>query len=135
MTTSIRAARRPIHAILASLLAVAALTAGGGAQAATATRLDFNIAVDPGAEAATGGTGAVVPIPLWATTSTMTAVAYGSAGFPTLTYSGTIRYPRRLRCCVSARMTSASRGGCRINLGWCPVDSGRFRHGTELLVV
>lgn len=58
------------------------LALGGVTDAAATTPLDFNITVDSGAEAAQGGTGGVVPIPLWKTTSTMTAVRYGAPGFP-----------------------------------------------------
>ena len=52
------------------------------------TPFDFNVAVDPGAEAAQGGTGEVVPIPLWKTTSAMTAVRYGTPGFPSAADAG-----------------------------------------------
>jgi len=63
--------------------ALVCVALGGVADAAARTPLDFNITVDSGAEAARGGTGEVVPIPLWKTTSTMTAVRYGAPGFPT----------------------------------------------------
>jgi len=58
------------------------LTLGGLAEAAATTPLGFNFTMDSGAEAARGGRGQVVPIPLWKTTSTMTAVRYGTPGFP-----------------------------------------------------
>jgi len=54
----------------------------GVVDAAARTPLGFNITVNSGAEAGRGGTGAVVPIPLWKSTSTMTAVRYGAPGFP-----------------------------------------------------
>lgn len=55
---------------------------GGVVDAAARTPLDFNITVNSGAEAGRGGRGGVVPIPLWKTTSMMTAVKYGTPGFP-----------------------------------------------------
>jgi hypothetical protein len=58
------------------------LALGGVVDAATTTPLGFSITVNSGAEAAQGGRGGVVPIPLWKTTSTMTAVRYGTPGFP-----------------------------------------------------
>lgn len=58
------------------------LALGGVVDAAATTPLDFNITVNSGAEAAQGGTGQVVPIPLWKTSSSMTAVKYGTPGFP-----------------------------------------------------
>jgi hypothetical protein len=61
---------------------VATLALGGLADAAATTPLDFNITMDSGAEAARGGRGGVVPIPLWKSTATMTAVRYGTPGFP-----------------------------------------------------
>ena len=70
--------------------------------------------MDPGAEAATGGTGAVVPIPLWTKTSTMTAVAYGSAGFPTLTYAGTINGGKDLFYCGRGTAGSVARQKIKI---------------------
>jgi hypothetical protein len=67
----------------AGVAALMCLALGGGAvEAAAKTPLDFNISVNSGAEAARGGRGKVVPIPLWKTTSKMTAVKYGTAGFP-----------------------------------------------------
>jgi len=44
--------------------------------------LNSNISWDSGAEQARAGSGKVVRIPGWRTTSTMTAVRYGSPGFP-----------------------------------------------------
>lgn len=58
------------------------LLGGGAVDAAASTPLGFNFTMDSGAEAARGGRGGVVPIPLWKTTSTMTAVKYGTPGFP-----------------------------------------------------
>lgn len=59
------------------------LALGGEAlEAAARTPLDFNISVNSGAEHRRGGGGEVVPIPLWKTTSRMTAVKYGTPGFP-----------------------------------------------------
>ena len=55
---------------------------GGVVEAAARTPLGFNITVNSGAEGGQGGRGAVVPIPLWKTTSAMTAVKYGAPGFP-----------------------------------------------------
>ncbi len=72
---------RRLWAIGAAALVCMALA--GVADAAARTPLGLNITVDSGAEAAQGGTGEVVPVPLWRTTSTMTAVRYGAPGFPT----------------------------------------------------
>jgi hypothetical protein len=55
---------------------------GGVVDAAAGTPLGSNVSVNSGAEAGQGGTGGIVPIPLWKTTSAMTAVRYGTAGFP-----------------------------------------------------
>ena len=55
---------------------------GGVVDAAATTPLGSNVTVGSGAEHARGGTGEVVPIPLWKTSSTMTAVRYGAPGFP-----------------------------------------------------
>jgi hypothetical protein len=66
----------------AALLVCLAFGGGVVVDAGSTTPLDFNVAVNPGAEAALGGTGEVVPIPLWKTTSTMTAVKYGTPGSP-----------------------------------------------------
>jgi hypothetical protein len=65
--------------LLVALLATLSIGSQSVAQAGSKTPLGFNVAVNPGAEAAQGGTG---PIPLWQTTSTMTAVKYGTPGFP-----------------------------------------------------
>lgn len=62
---------------------VLCLVTGGVADAAASTPLGFNFTMDSGAEAARGGRGQVVDIPLWKTSSTMTAVKYGTPGFPT----------------------------------------------------
>jgi hypothetical protein len=58
------------------------LALGGVVDAAASTPLGFNFTMNSGAEAAKGGRGQVVDIPLWKTTSTMTAVRYGTPGFP-----------------------------------------------------
>ena len=71
---------RRMWATAAAILMCLAL--GGVVDAAATTPLGFNITVDSGAEAAQGGRGGVVPIPLWKTSSTMTAVKYGTPGFP-----------------------------------------------------
>lgn len=71
---------RRVWAAAAAVLTCLAL--GGGAVAAAGTPLGSNITVNSGAEAGGGGTGEVVPIPLWQTTSMMTAVRYGAPGFP-----------------------------------------------------
>ncbi len=55
---------------------------GEGIDAAARTPLGSNISVNSGAEGGRGGRGRVVPIPLWKTTSRMTAVKYGTPGFP-----------------------------------------------------
>ena len=52
-------------------------------EGASTTTLGSNISWDSGAEQARAGRGAVVKIPGWKTTSTMTAVRYGTPGFPT----------------------------------------------------
>jgi hypothetical protein len=68
---------------VAGAAALYCLALGGGmVSAASVTPLGFNISMDSGAEAARAGRGKVVPIPLWRTTSTMTAVKYGAPGFP-----------------------------------------------------
>ena len=63
------------------------LALGGVVDTAARTPLDFNISVNSGAEAGQGGRGDVVPIPLWRTTSMMTAVRYGSPGFPSKAFA------------------------------------------------
>jgi len=120
------------HAIAAMLLATASLAASGGADAATTTRLDFNIAVDPGAEAATGGTGAVVPIPLWSTTSTMTAVAYGAPGFPSTAYAGTIKGGKDLFYCGRGTAASSARQKIKISGRNELIDSGQLKLQTTI---
>jgi len=68
---------------VAGAAALYCLALGGGVvSAASKTPLDFNISMNSGAEAARAGKGKVVPIPLWKTTSRMTAVKYGAPGFP-----------------------------------------------------
>ena len=59
-------------------LALGAEAVGGAAK----TPLDSSISWDSGAEQARAGSGKVVRIPGWRTSSTMTAVKYGSPGFP-----------------------------------------------------
>jgi len=82
------------------------LALGGGVVGAAATTpLDFNISVNSGAEGGRGGRGGVVPIPLWRTTSTMTAVKYGTPGF------------------LSKAVARASKG--RVNFFYCGANTAR----------
>ena len=67
-------------AIVAILMSLA--PAGEVVAAATQTPLDFNISMNSGAEAGRGGKGGVVPIPLWKTTSTMTAAKLPATARP-----------------------------------------------------
>lgn len=68
---------------VAGVAVLMTLVLGGGVVAAAAqTPLGFNISVNSGAEARQAGRGWVVPIPRWKTTSRMTAVKYGTPGFP-----------------------------------------------------
>jgi hypothetical protein len=71
---------RGVWTIAATILMCLAF--GGVVDAAATTPLGYNITVNSGAEAGQGGTGGVVAIPLWKTSSTMTAVRYGAPGFP-----------------------------------------------------
>lgn len=73
---------RKAIAIAAMTISMCLAPGGGVVDAAARTPLDFNITVNSGAEAGRGGRGGVVPIPLWKTTSMMTAVKYGTPGFP-----------------------------------------------------
>ena len=69
---------------VAAVAATLCLALGAGTvEGAATTPLNSNISWDSGAEQARAGNGRVVRIPGWTTTSTMTAVKYGSPGFPT----------------------------------------------------
>jgi hypothetical protein len=82
---------------------------GGGVNAAAATPLDFNITVNSGAEAGQGGTGDVVPIPLWKTSSTMTAVKYGTPGFPSKAKANAVNGETKFFYCGANTAGSAAR--------------------------
>ena len=78
------------------------------------TPLDFNISVNSGAEGGPGGSGQVVPIPLWRTTSAMTAVRYGSPGFPGEAFARTINGEENFFYC--GRSTAGSTARQRIGI-------------------
>jgi hypothetical protein len=116
---------------IAGTVVFMSLVLGGGAVAAAAkTPLDSNISVNSGAEARQGGRGGVVPIPLWKTTSRMTAVKYGTAGFPSKAvakdsfgeknffYCGrrTARSTAVQRIGINRRNRIINRGGLSMNL-------------------
>jgi hypothetical protein len=75
--------RRSISAFLAIAAIGGTLILTVPAQAAGTT--SANLIVNPGAEAAAGGTGKKVPVPGWTITmgTNFTAVKYGTKGFPT----------------------------------------------------
>jgi hypothetical protein len=94
--------------------ALMCLALGGGAvDAAAMTPLDLNITVNSGAEAGQGGTGDVVPIPLWKTSSAMTAVRYGAPGFPSKAKAGAMNGETKFFYCGAntARSTARQRVG------------------------
>jgi hypothetical protein len=121
-----------MHRIWIAVTAVlVSLALGGGAVGAAATTpLGFNISVNSGAEAAPGGRGKVVPIPLWRTTSKMTAVKYGTAGFPSKAEAeashgkknffycgrGTAKSTATQRIGINRRNRIIDRGGLAMNL-------------------
>jgi hypothetical protein len=82
---------------------------GGVVDAAATTPLGFNITVNSGAEAGQGGTGGVVPIPLWKTSSTMTAVRYGAPGFPSKANAGAVNGETNLFYCGANTAGSMAR--------------------------
>ena len=82
---------------------------GGVVDAATSTPLGFNITVNSGAEGGQGGTGEVVPIPLWKTTSTMTAVRYGAPGFPSRAEANAVNGESNFFYCGASTAGSAAR--------------------------
>ena len=90
------------------------------APASAATPLDFNISVNSGAEAGRGGAGQVVPIPMWRTTGTMTAVRYGTPGFPTRAQARAVNGEANVFYCgggssaATARQRIALRGRSRL---------------------
>jgi hypothetical protein len=116
--------------LLVALLATLAIGFPGVVHAASKTPLAFNVATNPGAEAGQGGTGEIVPIPLWKTTSTMTAVKYGTPGFPStaeatasngganLFYCGanTAGSVARQRIGIKGRNALVDRGGLSLKL-------------------
>ncbi len=116
-------------AVVAAVLMCLALGAEV-VDAASKTPLRYNISWDSGAEAARAGRGRVVPIPLWKTTSTMTAVKYGTPGFPSKAvarashgeanffYCGanTARSEARQRIRIYGRNRRIDRGGLSLKL-------------------
>jgi hypothetical protein len=95
--------------------AVAVCLVLGGVVGATArTPLDFNISVNSGAEGGQGGRGQVVPIPLWKTTSMMTAVRYGSPGFPSKAFARAVNGEANFFYC--GRTTAGSTARQRIGI-------------------
>jgi len=104
---------------------VVSLVLGGGVvHGASKTPLDFNISVNSGAEAAQGGTGEVVPIPLWKTTSMMTAVKYGTPGFPSKADAKAVNGEANVFYCGASTAGSAARQRIGIHGRAALIDGG-----------
>jgi hypothetical protein len=97
---------------------------GGTVAGAAGTPLDFNISVNSGAEAGQGGKGGVVPIPLWKTTATMTAVKYGTPGFPSRAVARASQGEVNLFYCGKNTAGSEARQRVRISGRNVLVDAG-----------
>lgn len=111
---------------LAGTAVAMCLALAGAADAAAGTPLDFNISVNSGAEGGRGGRGGVVPIPLWKTTSTMTAVRYGAPGFPSKAVGRASKGERNFFYCGADTAGSKARQRIRISGRGRLIDRGRL---------
>lgn len=120
--------------LVSGAVLISLVMSGQAVNAGAKTPLDRNVTVNSGAEGGRGGGGRVVPIPLWKTTSKMTAVKYGTPGFPSKAVSADSFGEKNFFYC--GRKTAASKAIQRVRLDgrdWA-IDRGRLSLKTTVRI-